>query len=75
MIVNEMKDKMKKEYYRRVRKVFERMKGKNGGHKNNYMDNLSDKKCEASEDWWRWLRRKCLKRTSEALIMANRNRL
>ena len=51
------------------------MKGKNGGHKNNYMDNLSDKKCEASEDWWRWLRKKCLKRISEALIMANRNRL
>ena len=52
-----------------------RMKGKDGGHKNNYMDNLSNKKCEASEDWWRWLRKKCLKRTSEALIMANRNRL
>ena len=30
-----------------------RMKGKHDGHKNNYMDNLSDKQCEASEDRWR----------------------
>ena len=46
------------------------MKGKQDGHKNNYMDNLSDKQCEASEDRWRWLIKKCLKRTNEALIMA-----
>ena len=25
---------------------------------------------KASEDWWGWLRKGCLKRTTEALIMA-----
>ena len=46
------------------------MKGKHCGHKNNYMDNLSGKQCEVSEDRWRWLRKRFLKRTNEALIMA-----
>ena len=25
---------------------------------------------KASKDWWRWLRKGCLKRATEALIMA-----
>ena len=37
------------------------IKGKHIGHKNNYMDNLLDKQ---------WLRKRSLKRTTEALIMA-----
>ena len=47
-----------------------RMKETHDGHKNNYMDNLSGKQCEASEDWWEWLGKRCLKITNEALIMA-----
>ena len=47
-----------------------RMKGTHDGPKNNYMDNLSGKQCEASEDWQEWLGKRCLKITNEALIMA-----
>ena len=30
---------------------------------------------KTSEDWWGWLRKGCLKRTTEALIMAAQNML
>ena len=48
-----------------------RMKLKQSGHKNNYMDNLSGKLTgKWSEGRWGWLRKECLKRTDEVLIMA-----
>ena len=40
------------------------MKGKHSGHKNKCMDNLLGK------HKWGWSKKGCLKRTTEALIMA-----
>ena len=43
-----------------------RTKEKRSGHENNYMSKTG----KAIENWLDWLRKECLKRTTEALIMA-----
>ena len=47
-----------------------RMKGKHSGRKQLHGQFIRQTTDKASEDWWGWLRKWCLKRTTKALIIA-----
>ena len=61
---------MKIEKHQMSTKRGKRMKGKHSGHKNNYTDNLSSKQRVKQVKIGGDAKKGCLKRTTEALIMA-----
>ena len=61
---------MKIEKHQMSTKRGKRMKGKHSGHKKQlYGQFIRQTMGKTSEDWWGWLRKGCLKRTTEAFIM------